>query len=210
MKSKPEKIWIYDRIHKKRRQVTLRIPTSDRDRKKTSSAIFANFIHQKDAFVAISTIHDMKIKGAPLYTVHDNFITNAAYATEAGKCYINAFFVKGFEPLKMINYFIMLNLKIDNGVLNQYDITRYPMHLKHLEINLRNSIPINLNKKGLLIWEEKIKAIMVAYHKYIETICDFEMTDESSFSDDSAKRWSDFQDDLLLWKELPYNYCLHL
>lgn len=41
------KIWVYDRPLKKRRQVTLRVATSKRNRAKTLTAsTFANFIHK--------------------------------------------------------------------------------------------------------------------------------------------------------------------
>ena len=109
MKSKATTIWIYDRIHKKRRQVTLRIPTSERDRRKTSAAIFANFIHQKDAILAIHMILYMKYMDAPFYTVHDNFITNLTYAKLLPNRYIE-FFSK-VTPIDYINYYIVRNLK---------------------------------------------------------------------------------------------------
>nr|GME06069.1 DNA-dependent RNA polymerase [Ipomoea batatas] len=54
MKSNPVNISVYDRINKKRRKVTLRVPTPERDRKKTVASIFANFIHQKDANIAFN------------------------------------------------------------------------------------------------------------------------------------------------------------
>lgn len=60
MKSKAVNLWIYDRIHKKRRQVTLRIPTEDRDRRKTNAATFANFFHKKDAYIAMYMIFEMQ------------------------------------------------------------------------------------------------------------------------------------------------------
>ncbi|KAK2995386.1 hypothetical protein RJ640_029018 [Escallonia rubra] len=49
MKTKPVNLWVYDRLRKKKRQVTLRVTTSKRDRRKTMAATFVNFIHQKDA-----------------------------------------------------------------------------------------------------------------------------------------------------------------
>jgi len=56
MKSEVVNLWVYDRILKKRHQVTLRIPTTNRDRKKTYASSFANFIHQKDANIAVFMI----------------------------------------------------------------------------------------------------------------------------------------------------------
>lgn len=81
---------VYDRIHKKKRQVTLRIPTEDQDRRKTHTSTFANFIHQKDANIAMSIIFYICKLGAPVYTVYDNFITTAPYAMHISKCYLDA------------------------------------------------------------------------------------------------------------------------
>jgi hypothetical protein len=66
MKSKQVNIWIYDRKNKKRRQVTLRIPLQERDRRKKASAIFANFIHHKGYISILLMIDHMKKMGAPL------------------------------------------------------------------------------------------------------------------------------------------------
>lgn len=73
-------IWLYDRLHKKRRRVTLRVPSSKRDRRKTEISTFVNFIHQKDAHIAMSVVEMMQNLGAPIYTVHDNFITTIQYS----------------------------------------------------------------------------------------------------------------------------------
>ncbi|KAK3027203.1 hypothetical protein RJ639_040374 [Escallonia herrerae] len=53
MKTKSVNLWVYDRLRKKKRQVTLRVTTSKRDRRKTMAATFVNFIHQKDAGLAL-------------------------------------------------------------------------------------------------------------------------------------------------------------
>lgn len=46
MKMEPIKIWVYDRHHKKRRRVTLRVSSDKRDSRKTVTSTFVNFIHQ--------------------------------------------------------------------------------------------------------------------------------------------------------------------
>ncbi|KAK7321857.1 hypothetical protein VNO80_35519 [Phaseolus coccineus] len=53
MKMDKIKIWIYDKNQKKRRQVTLKMASSKRDCRKTEISTFVNFIHQKDAQIAI-------------------------------------------------------------------------------------------------------------------------------------------------------------
>lgn len=42
-------LWVYDKINKKRRKLTLRVSSEERDRKKTEVSTFVHFIHQKDA-----------------------------------------------------------------------------------------------------------------------------------------------------------------
>ena len=42
MKMEPINIWVYDKLHKKRRQVTLRVATDTRDRRKTEISSFVN------------------------------------------------------------------------------------------------------------------------------------------------------------------------
>ncbi|XP_070045570.1 probable DNA-directed RNA polymerase [Nicotiana tomentosiformis] len=101
--------WIYDRPSKKRRQVTLRVPTNKRDRKKTTTAITANFVHQKDANIAFYMIRNVKSRGIPIYTVHDNFITTPDFAPLMAGFYIDIF-EKGPHPMEYINAFIRKNL----------------------------------------------------------------------------------------------------
>jgi len=52
MCSKNEYIWVYNRHTKKKHRVTLRVPTYNRDSRKTITSTCANFIHQKDAYIA--------------------------------------------------------------------------------------------------------------------------------------------------------------
>lgn len=72
---KQANIWIFDRINKKRRKVTLRIPTQNRDRRKSKVSTFVNFIHQKDAFLAMNVVFEAACKNKTCLYVHDNFIT---------------------------------------------------------------------------------------------------------------------------------------
>lgn len=138
MKTKAAKILLYDRILKKRRQVTLRIPTEDRDQRKTHVATFANFIHQRDAQIAMLMIFHMITIGAPVYTVHDNFITTAPYAMR-----IPYFYIKNIhfnDPV--INNLIILNLLDGRAPLPPLD---NPLPLDFLKSILEDRIPKNLN-----------------------------------------------------------------
>ena len=58
MKMETANIWLYDRLHKKRRRVTLRVSSSKKDLRKTeiSTFVFVNFIHQRDAHIAMSVV----------------------------------------------------------------------------------------------------------------------------------------------------------
>lgn len=47
MCSKQVNIWVYDSVRKKRRRVTLRIPTTKWDSRKTKIATFVNFIRMR-------------------------------------------------------------------------------------------------------------------------------------------------------------------
>lgn len=109
MVMEPINIWIFDKLHQKRRQVTLRVSSSKRDRRKTAISTFVNFIHQRDAYIAMKVVEFMLDHGAPIYTVHDNFITTAAYSDLLPQFYSEAICGMG-PPLKIINEFIQKNV----------------------------------------------------------------------------------------------------
>lgn len=74
--------------------MTLRVPTLDRNKRKTQVATCVNFIHQKDAFIAMKVVEELTFKTngkAPVYTVHENFITTSIYASELPKIDTKAF-----------------------------------------------------------------------------------------------------------------------
>lgn len=101
--------WFYDRLHKKWRRVTLRVFSSKRDRRKTEISTFVNFIHQRDAHIAMSVVEDMLSIGAPIYIVHDNFITIAQYSDCIPLIYSSVIRKMG-PPLSIINEFIYMNV----------------------------------------------------------------------------------------------------
>nr|KAJ0202806.1 hypothetical protein LSAT_V11C500293170 [Lactuca sativa] len=109
MKMEPINIWVYDKLHKKRRQVTLRVATDTRDRRKTEISSFVNFIHQKDAHIAMKVVEQMLYYKAPIYTVHDNFISSTYHSKKIAGIYNNAIISLG-RPLRIINEFIYLNV----------------------------------------------------------------------------------------------------
>lgn len=70
---------MYDRHNKKDKKVSFRVPFDQRDHRKTETATFANFVHHADSCIATSVVELLKLIGAPIYTVHDNFITTPRY-----------------------------------------------------------------------------------------------------------------------------------
>jgi hypothetical protein len=105
----------------KRAVVTLRILTNKRNTRKTASSTFANFIHQKDGLTAIHFIemmmkirnnpglNNLDLNKAPIYTVHDNFITTPLYANYLPYIYRRAVRDMG-HPLCIINKLIYDNI----------------------------------------------------------------------------------------------------
>ncbi|GJU45916.1 DNA-dependent RNA polymerase [Tanacetum coccineum] len=87
MCSETDKVWVYDRRHMRKRQISFRRPSLKRDTWQSSVATFLNFIHQRDAYIAMLVVFQLLIKAIPIYTVHDNFITTAGYSDLIAKCY---------------------------------------------------------------------------------------------------------------------------
>ena len=207
MRLKNVNIWVYDRIQKKKRQVTLRIPTEVRDRRKTHTSTFANFIHQKDANIAMFMIYEIINMCAPVYTVHDNFITTAPYAMHISKCYLDIFII-GRAPLYTINYFITRNLL--DGWGPQYSLDR-PLPLNYLKDILEYQIPKKISNTNKKIWDNKINSILKAYKYYILTSCNYDYDKNQDESEKNYnKKWDDFQNHMGYWDEFKYNYSLHL
>lgn len=81
------KLSVYDKDRKQHR-ISLRIPSSQRDPAKSQIASFANFIHQKDASIAMNVVEKFMSIGGPIYTVHDNFITTPQFCEGVPLYYI--------------------------------------------------------------------------------------------------------------------------
>lgn len=109
-------IVVYERQKKKRRRITLKVPSLKRDSRKSQTSACANFIHQKDAYIAMKVIEALLIKEAPIYTVHDNFLSTASHAQILPQVYTDVFIQMG-DPLYIINDFILSNLIETNNRL---------------------------------------------------------------------------------------------
>lgn len=213
MKMEAIKIWIYDSLNKKRRRVTLRVSSSKRDRRKTEISTFVNFIHQRDAFIAMSVVEQMLQADAPIYTVHDNFITTAQYSHLIPLYYSQAFNDMG-PPLVIINQFIYMNViepilkwervgdlegLLTNNVITKDILTHY----------LKAHIPKTISKRMLATWEERISVILTSYEEYTLNVCGgFQSSNPRECFLAHVRKWSDFKFKLKQRGSTPY-YCVH-
>lgn len=196
---------IYDRIHKKRRKVSMRIPTTKRDRMKTFNSTFANFIHQKDAYIAALLIQVLLEENPhiPIYSVHDNFITTAPYTKVVSDTYIRVL-VGGFDPLKYINYYMITNLKLYDLSISLND----PIKIGPLKYELDRLIQF-VNKKDHKAWNRKIETVITTYEYYVNNTCYIEGENgERVYAYD--KKWNEFRNEMCKWFKLNQNYSLHL
>ena len=54
----------------KRHKVTMLVPTSERDKRKAQVATCVNFIHQKDAYIAMKVVEKLTLDHFHVYIVH--------------------------------------------------------------------------------------------------------------------------------------------
>lgn len=199
-KSSETHIWVHDIKSTSRKRVTLSIPSEERDSRKTMTSTFVNFIHQKDASLAMSVVNFLLSDSTPIYTVHDNFISTVPYSSILPDLYARAYIDMG-PPLLVINEFIYMNLT-KPGYHNppRLDIV---IPNKELESLLNNCIPADMrNKKNT--WTKKKKMIVDSYNAYINTVCgpiESNTTYESRYATHEDK-WNSFKE------ELSAQYCL--
>jgi DNA-directed RNA polymerase len=160
-----EDITVYERATKKRRRVTLSVPTTKRDKRKTQSSACANFIHQKDAYIAMKVVESLLIQGASIYTVHENFITTPHYVKLVPDIYTKVFIKMG-PPLKIINEFIVQNL-IKPDYSTQGIFYDDPIPSDYLYEILNSLSPTKDKKK----WERKVSDFLKYYNNYVDAVC---------------------------------------
>lgn len=171
----PINIWVYNQLHKKRRRVTLRVSSSKRDRRKTEISTFVNFIHQKDSHIAMNVVEEMLSIKAPIYTVHDNFITTAQYSNLIPMIYSNVIRNMG-PPLSILNEFIYMNVikpivKRDSlGLTDDYFASKL-ISKEALHYFLKANVPENTSQKMMATWDERISGILTSYENYIRNVC---------------------------------------
>lgn len=223
-------ITIYDnKAKKKRHRITLRIPTDERNSRKTLVSTCANFIHQKDAYIAMKVVEALiRIPGgAPVYTVHDNFITTVLYARDVPKIYTGVLLNMG-APLKIINEFIHINLICqslqldspeDKGYeeqLSKYPTTYSSLHRiedpipsEYLRSILDSLIPKDLSKTEIVQWRKKITDTVCCYENYCQTVCGGAHLKPEDGGKRHAEKWNEFKAVLEKWDNIGINYSVH-
>ncbi|KAE9444857.1 hypothetical protein C3L33_23245, partial [Rhododendron williamsianum] len=205
-------IWVYDRLYKKRRRVSLRVSSSKRDRRKTEISTFVNFIHQRDALIAMKVVESMIKEGAPIYTVHDNFITTAEYSHLIPEFYSQTISDMG-SPLSIINDFIYMNVikpivicRSDGPTEDEFKEKIIPKDKLHYY--LMENVPVNISKRMKATWGERISGILASYENYTRIVSgDFQSPNPSWVYHDY--KWHKFQYKLINRREGLPNYCVH-
>lgn len=110
----------YDRLKRKKSTVTLKERTDTKDLRKSLTSIFANFIHQKDAFIALNVVLRVLSEeqctgqlgyGVPIYTIHDNFLTTIDHVDLMPKFYRDSVIMLR-HPSLLMKQFLIDNLII--------------------------------------------------------------------------------------------------
>lgn len=147
------------------RKVTFRFPTTKRDLRKTGIATCVNFIHQKDAYIAmimISKVLKNYQNKSTIYTVHDNFITPMSNSFFLPKFYNEIFLYNLPHPLILVNHFILINMRAD---LSKYSLAKPIHNLKELIMN-----QVNKNHKKVKTIEKKVDETVKLYIDYVDRI----------------------------------------
>ncbi|KAL4553913.1 hypothetical protein LXL04_040018 [Taraxacum kok-saghyz] len=183
MKMDAINIWVYEKLHKKRRQVTLRVASDKRDSRKTEISSFVNFIHQKDAHIAMKVVERMLSYNAPIYTVHDNFISTSYHSKKLASIYSSA--------LKKISDSLI------EEVIPRDRLTSY------LKENIPEDIRTSNSKRK--IWDERIETILNSYESYTQLVCGpYERAEEGRVL--HHKKYENFLGMMKKKSELPL-YC---
>ncbi|XP_073279515.1 probable DNA-directed RNA polymerase [Primulina huaijiensis] len=175
-KIEPIKTWVYDKKNKKRRRVTFRVSSDKKDTRKTETSTFVNFIHQRDAHIAMAIVNTILRVDGPIYSVHDNFITTEKYSKLVPKIYSNTICEMG-PPLFIINEFIRLNVidppifkgKAESLYLNER--LNEVISQDTLDYYLKANIPSNISSQMKKTWNERISRILSSYENYIHNVC---------------------------------------
>ena len=166
--------------------------------RKTKTATCANFIHQKDAYIAMKVVDELLSLGAPIYTVHDNFITTPPFVQLVPTIYTKVFLDLG-HPLRIIQTFIQQNLIIPYSEKDihslRYHSLDHPLPSEKLSDLLTSLRPTSQNKNT---WTKNVTALMQSYHNYVETVYGLDL--------DSNRKWDKWKGEV---ERRSHNYSLH-
>lgn len=199
-KMEKHSVRVFDSISKKAHNVTLSFPSNVRDKRKSRTSTFVNFIHQKDAQIAMSMAYYASELDLPLYTVHDNFITNTYNCEYMATLYLGVIKNMG-PPLKMINRFLYINL-IEPAIENAPHKNVRGFNLEYFDDKL---IPDPILDEFLKIggippsevrnaagWKKITEQLKQRYQLYCKAVCG----PEKKFSEHMSK-WNRFQSALI-------------
>lgn len=142
-----QSVWIYSnkkgREKPTRHKISFNILTTERNVLKSKCSTFANFIHQKDALIAINTVKHFykKYQENSMYTVHDCFVSNFQVSEKMADIYKNTLFESLGNPIRLINEFLSKNLITPwypNYISSaeNYDLKKYEICIMHNISNL--------------------------------------------------------------------------
>ncbi|MCO5609071.1 hypothetical protein L7F22_063293 [Adiantum nelumboides] len=180
-KFEKQSVWIYSNKKSKdkrtRHKLSFNILTKQRNVLKSKCATFANFIHQKDALVAINTICSFyeTYGEKPIYTVHDCFVSNYEMSEKMADIYKETLFKSLGNPMELINMFLFYNLiapNYPNYMSSNYtdDSLDFMIHnpISHVSHCLSKSDPIPVEHLNIFVqkWiDVKVKSLGVAKTK---------------------------------------------
>ena len=152
-------------------------------------------------------VESMMSERAPIYTVHDNFISNAYSSMFLPNIYLQVIKEMG-PPLKIINEFVLDNLlgDLSDDDLKPVQLKRDIRHKTQFvlpEDDLEKIIKVKRDKIKLTksedkIWENKKNLLMATYRHYCNIV-----TGGSYRYKDHVKMWNEYKD------KLNGDYCLH-
>jgi len=188
-------VWVYNKQLKKRHKITISLPTTSRNALKSMRSSFANLIHQFDASIAYSVIEYCMADDIPVYTVHDNFITNVLFASKMPPFYISAFLSQQ-DPLSIINSLLFENIfpNSKRGSEGHADVyyhihDRYcsKLHIfprEELEALMMEILPPNLASTQIKLWNKHCEALIDSYLSFAHEVgcCNGELSTQCYLS----------------------------
>ena len=141
---------------------------------------FANIIHQFDASIAYSVIKYCMADDFPVYTVHDNFITNVLFASKMPPFYISAFLSQQ-DPLSIMKSLLFDNLftnsdnprghaYVNNHISQRYDCKLNILTREELEDLMIEIMPPNLVSTQRKLWNKHCNALIDSYLSFAHEV----------------------------------------